>query len=421
MPFTSARPVESSRWRDVSIAAGAQFLGALGTFLVMVTQIIAFQQRGASGLEVAILVTCEAVPMVVLGKPIGRLVDRVDSRLLLVIAGSGQVLACLALATADGLVAVLAGVLGLSLSSAVSVPTRQALLPAMVTRDHLPRAMSIGASAGSIGMMLGPALAGVLVGEVGAQQAVRLAALGFVATILAGLTIRTRRGGPRTREVKTEEVAIVREWTLRSDPLLWSSVWGLTAVIAAVSAVNVVLVFFVMGTLGSSAQVYGAIDSMWTLGLLIGAWLYGLTVKPSTTDGTLGKRMFLVLGLLSVAIFAVGTVREAWWIVPCYLVGGAQNSGINVLAGTLLGRRVPAESRGRANAALGMRVQAGALVGFVAGGLLLELAQPRWIVLGCGLLGIAVAVAVRPSIGRVARMERNPEVPAATSLSRSTG
>jgi MFS family permease len=360
-------------------------------------------------MAVAVLVMCEALPMVVLGKPIGRLVDRVDSRRLLVVAGAGQLLACLALAYAEGLGAVLGGVLGLSVASAVSVPTRQALLPAMVVRDDLPRDSAIGQSAGSMGMMLGPALAGFLVGGVGPQQTVRLAAIGFVATIVAGLTIQTRRGGramsatPASPAGRGAQPAPSASWTLRQDPLLWSAVWGLTAVVAAISAVNVVLVFFVMGTLRSTAAMYGVVDSMWTVGLLIGAWLFTLVVKPHTSDGVVARRLFLAAGLASVAIVAVGSVPNVSWVVPCYLFGGAQNGGLNVLGGTLLGRRVPAEARGRANAAMGMRVQAGALTGLVAGGLLLELAQPRWVVIGCGLVGIATVAAVMPFIAHVAR------------------
>jgi MFS family permease len=409
MSFTSG-PASASRWLDVAITAVAQFLGALGIFLVMVTQILVLQQRGASGLEVAALVICEALPMVVLGKPIGRLVDRVDSRLLLVVAGVGQLVACLVLAQTNGFGAVLVVMLSLSLAGAVWMPTQKALLPAMVTRDDLPRANAIGQSAGSAGMMLGPALAGFLVGGIGPHQTVRLAALGFAVTIVAGLAIRTRRGGPAASAAPVSPAGTVAAlpasagWTLRHDPLLWSSVWGLTAAMAAISAVNVVLVFFVMGTLHSPAEAYGVIDAMWTVGLLVGAWLFSLAVKPHTTDGSIARRLFIAVGLLSTAVIAVGSVTNAWWIVPCYLFGGAQNGGLNVLAGTLMGRRVPPEARGRASAATGMRVQAGALVGFVAGGLLLEFAQPRFVVIGCGVLGIVAAAAALPLVGRAARI-----------------
>jgi MFS family permease len=423
MSFISGR----SQWADVAVISAAQLLGALGTFLVMVTQVLAFEERGATGLEVAALVMCEALPMVLLGKPIGALVDRVDSRLLLIVAGLAQSAACLALAQASGLAGVLGAMLAFSLAGAVSLPTQKALLPAMVHRDDLPRASAIGQTAGSIGMMTGPALAGFLVGGIGPHSTVRYAAVGFLVTVVAALAVRTRRGGSGTQvsaaeagrtangaEVSGPAASTMEEgWTLRSDALLRACVWGLTAVLAAASAVNVVLVFFVMGTLGSSPQAYGVIDAMWTVGLLIGAWLVGLGVRRRTGDVALGQAMVASIGLVCVALVATATAQGPWWIVPCYLVGGAANGAINVCAATLLGRRVPGAALGRANTAVSVRVQGGALVGYVGGGLLLAVAQPRWIVLGCGLLGLLVALAALPLVNRAdaSRVRaRDPEV-----------
>jgi MFS family permease len=404
MSFTSGR----SRWNDVAVVAAAQLLGAMGTFLVMVTQILIFEQRGATGFEVAALIICESLPMVLLGKPIGLLVDRVDSRLLLVGSGLAQAAACLALANASGLVAVLGAVLALSAASAVSLPTRQALLPAMVHRDDLPRASAIGQTAGSLGMMAGPALAGLLFGGLGPQSTVRIAVVGFLATVVAAFAVRTRRGGTGARPVAQPAptdaaesiVEPVGRWTLARDPLLRACVWSLTAVIATASAVNVVLVFFVMGTLGSTPQAYGVIDAMWMVGLLLGAWLCGFAVRRRTTDGAIARALVVAVGLVCVALVATGTAQGPWWIVPCYLLGGAANGSINVLNSTLIGRRVPATALGQASTAVAVRVQGGSLIGYVAGGLLLAAAQPRWIVLGCGVLGLLTALAALPAVAR---------------------
>jgi MFS family permease len=385
MSFTSG-----TRARDLYLSAFAQFFGALGTFLVMVTLVLALQRRGAGGIEVAALVLAEALPMVLLGKLIGAVVDRFDSRWLLILAGFAQVAACLVLSGVDSFAAVVAGAIGLSVATGIAQPTRQALLPAIVHRDDLPRASAIGQTAGSLGMMLGPALAGFAVSGLGPQQTVRLAGIGFLATVLAGLAIRTRRGGA-ARLARTSTVD--GPWTLASDRLLRSSTWSIAAVIAAVGAVNVVLVFFIMRTLAGSEATYGVVDSMWTIGLLAGAWIYGRLIRPTTGDLTLGRWLLAALGLVSAAVVLVGFAPRAWWIIPCYLVGGAANGGLNVLMGTLLGRRTPAEARGRANAAMAMRIQAGAMLGYVAGGALLEFAEPRTIVIGCGLLGILTALA----------------------------
>jgi len=414
MPFTSA--VTRSRWSDLAVAAAGQFLAALGTFLVMVTLVLALQQRGASGLEVAALIICEALPMVALGKLIGLAVDRFDSRWILILSGIGQVAACLALSVADDLTSVLIGATALAVASGVAMPARAALVPAMVTRDDLPKASAIGQTASSAGMMLGPALAGFLVGGLGVERTTQLAAALFLGTIVAGLTIRTRRGGRWNETAPVSPAApgaitalpdpsapALAPWSLRQDRLLRSTAWGLAAVLCTISAVNVVLVFFIMRTLGGNEQQYGLVDSMWTVGMLVGAWLFSRLVRPSTTDRTLALGLFVALGIIALSLIGIGTVSSALWIVPFYLIGGTQNGGLNVIAGTLLGRRVPADARGRANTALAMRVQGGALVGYAAGGLLLELASARWIVLGCGVLGLAMVLLAAPVVVRAAR------------------
>jgi Arabinose efflux permease len=402
MSFTSGQ----SRWADVAVISAAQFVGALSTLLVMTTQILVFQGRGAAGVEVAALVICESLPMVVLGKPIGRLVDRVDSRVLLVAAGSVQALACLVLAQAVSLPTVLATVLGFSMASAVTLPTRQALLPVMVHRDDLPRASAIGQTAGSLGLMSGPALAGLLVGTIGPQSTVRVAAVGFLITVAAAAAVRTRRGGRAVpaaeggRAAETPARASDGGWSLRQDALLRACVWSVAAVIGSVAVVNVVLVFFVMGTLGSSPQAYGVIDGMWMVGVLLGSWLCGLAVRPRTADAALGRSVVFAVGLVCLAVIATGTAQSPWWVVPCFLAGGVGNGSVQVLQSTLIGRRVPQAALGRASTALTVRVQGAMLLGFVAGGLLLAVAPPRWIVLGCGVLGLLIALALLPLVVR---------------------
>jgi MFS family permease len=435
MSFASRR----SRWADVAVISATQLVSALGTLLVMTTQLLAFEQRGAAGVEVAALVICESLPMVVLARQIGRLVDQVDSRVLLVASGLGQAVACLVLAEATGLPAVLASVFVLAVASAVALPTRQALLPAMVHRDDLPRASAIGQTASSLGMMAGPALAGLLVGVAGPEWTVRVAAVGFLVTVAAAVTVRTRRGGsvvsaagrpsPAHESVEDGEPAVAPEpatatsameasepatalaaagesdhgWSLRQDALLRASVWSLAAVVGCASVVNVVLVFFVMGTLGSSPQAYGLIDAVWMVGLLLGSWLCGLAVRPRTVDATIGRLLVFAVGLVCVALIATATAQSPWWIVPCYLVGGVGNGAVQVLMATLTGRRVPRAALGRANTAVLARVQGAMLLGFVVGGLVLAVASPRWIVLGAGVVGALTALAMLPLVVRAGR------------------
>jgi len=344
---------------------------------------------------------------VLLGKPIGMLVDRVDSRVLLVVTGLAQTVACLGLAYATTLPAVLVGVVCLSAMTAISSPTRAALLVAMVLRDDLPRATAIGQTAGSIGMMGGPALAGFLIGDLGPQSTVRFGAIGGLATVIAAFVIRTRRGGAvrttaQSGQAPTTTVDEAGRWRLGFDRLLRAAVWGLTAVTGIIAAVNVVIVFFVLDTLGSTPKAYGVIDASWMVGMLVGAWVAGLAVRPTTTDAAMARNLMVATGLLCVVIIAAGSMVGPWWLVPCYLAGGTANAVANVLGSTLLGRRVPAVARGRAGAAATMRLQGGSLIGFVLGGALLSVGEPRWIIIGSGVAGLITAVIVSSVVNRVA-------------------
>ncbi|WP_117209646.1 MFS transporter [Allorhizocola rhizosphaerae] len=383
-----------SRWSDVYLSASVTLVGATGAFLVMVTLVLGLQERGASGLQVATLIIAESLPMVVLGRFMGRLVDRFDSRLLLVCAGVGQVVSCQLLVNADRFEWVVAGGVALATFSAVAGPTRSALLPAMVTRDDLPKASAIGQTASSIGLMAGPALAGFLVGAGDVRGTLQIASFGFVATIVAGLLLKTRRGVASSKVDNAPPV----DWKLSDDRMFRAVVWGMALIVGAVSTVNVVAVFFIRGTLGSSATMYGLVDAVWTAGMLAGAWLCARVLRPATTDLAVVRWMFVSLGIISVVVGAVGAVTAVLWIVPLYLVGGALNGGQNVIIGTLLGRRAPAAARGRAATALQSRVQGGALLGYVAGGLVLEVVEPRWVFVGAGVLGLLAVLLVAPGI-----------------------
>jgi len=406
MSFTS--PVVKSRWSDVYISSGIQFFGATGAFLVMTALVLGLQERGASGLQVAALIIAETLPMVVLGKLMGRLVDRYDSRWLLVIAGVGQVVACQFLVRATEFGWVVVGGVALATATALASPTRTALLPAMVRPEDLPRANAIGQTANSMGMMAGPALAGFLVGAGSVQGTLQITAFGFVATIVGGLALRTRRGGTPVVSHPDAPAVAMTTWKLGQDRMFWVVVWGMALVIASLSAVSVVLVFFIRGTLNSSATMYGVVDAMWTVGVAAGAWLIARRLRPHITDASMVRWMFLSVGLLCTAVVLVGTAQAVLWIVPCYLLGGALNGVINVIMGTLLGRRIPEDARGRAAAALASRVNGGALLGFMLGGLLLEVVTPRWMILGAGLLGVLATLLVTPMVLRVSQKSREP-------------
>ncbi|WP_349879442.1 MFS transporter [Micromonospora sp. HUAS YX12] len=400
MSFTTGE----SRWPDVWLAATARGISSCGDFLAAATLTLALQSAGAGGLAVSGLLLAATLPLVVLAPLTGRLADRVDSRVLLVAAGLAQGAVCLALAYARDPVLVIALVALLATGLAVTQPAIAALVPVMVRPEDLPRAGALNQTAGTLGALAGPALAGLLVGQFGTRVPLLVDAFSYLALVAAGLLIRTRRGGRRAPGgVAT---AVAPPWRLRRDPLLTVMVGSVAAVVGAVGAVNVIEVFFIRETLGSSTTVYGLVTGSWTLGIVLGAWLFARVARRLADDGALLGAGLVLLGGCCLAVLVSAAVPSAWLLVPIWLLGGVANGGNNVFDQLLLARRVPEAARGRAFAVFGAAAQGAAMGGYLVGGLLLEVAGPRALVAGCGVAGLLVVVALLGPVRRAVRAER---------------
>ncbi|MFE9202625.1 MFS transporter [Micromonospora sp. NPDC007230] len=407
MSFASGR----SRWSDVWLVTGSRAVSTCGDFLAATALTLALQSAGAGGLAVSGLMLAATAPLVALAPLTGRLADRVDSRLLLVVAALGQATACLALAYASHPALVIALVALLASGLAVTQPVLSALVPAMVRAEDLPRAAALNQTAGTLGALAGPALAGVLVGGFGTRLPLLLDAASYLALVAAALLIRTRRGGsqrsgPATAPGASTAPAVA--WRLRGDPMLVAMIVTIAGVIAAVGAINVVEVFFIRETLHSSTTMYGLVTGSWTLGILVGAWLFARLARRLVDDRRLLVGYLVLLAGCCLMILLSAAVPSALLLVPVWLLGGVGNGGANVFDNVLLARRVPEASRGRAYAALGGSVQGASMVGFLLGGLLLEAATPRSLVAGCGIAGLLVIALVVPSVTRAVRGVRAP-------------
>jgi MFS family permease len=368
--------------RDVYLAASARGVSQLGDFLAATSLVLALQERGAGSYAVAAVLAAAALPPVVLAPLAGRVVDRFDSRVVLTAVGVAQAACCglMAYVRSPWLLVVLAALLAAGL--AFTTPTFSALLPDMAGPDGIGRAMAISQTAGSIGSLAGPALAGVLVGLYGLQVPLLVDAASFLAVVGAGLLLRTRRVVVVSAPSGSAEPA----WRTRSDPLLAMQIVMVGALTLTVNTTMVALVFFVRGSLGGSAASYGLIEASWTGMMLVGGWLAALRARG---DASLGR--LLVVGNLVIAglITMAGLVPAYGWLFPLWAIGGFANGVGNNFLGVLAARRVPREMRGQYFAKFLAVVNATNLIGFVLAGVLVDRFSAAAVITGGGLAGLA--------------------------------
>jgi MFS family permease len=421
MSFTSppvaqnAEAAVTPRWSDVYIAALARAVSGCGDMLAATALALILVARGESGLAVAGILLAAAVPLVAVGPFAGRLADRVDSRTLIVSVGLAQAGICVALAFATQPILIIALVATLATGLAVTSPTMSALTPLMVGRQNLARAGGISQTAATIGMLVAPALGGVLVGAFGSRVPLLIDAGTYLSIPIAGLLIRTRRGGrfrtvPAATSAGSADAAAPAApgrrqpvFRMRSDALLWPLMVMIGAVIGAISAVNVIDVFFIRQTLHASATVYGLVAAAWIVGMVFGAVVWG---RQRPDDVGTAKALLLTNFATGVAIAVAGLMPHVGWVVPLWLLGGVLNGMENVAIGVILGSRVPPEVRGHASAIFNSIASGANAFGYLAGGVLLAVASPRLLVVACGLAGMTAAAIFGLPLARAMRHER---------------
>ncbi|MFG3553750.1 MFS transporter [Micromonospora sp. NPDC047557] len=420
MSFTT----EPSRWSDVWLASAARGTTIGGDFLAATALALALQGAGAGGLAVSGLLLAATLPLVVLAPLAGRLADRVDSRTLLVTIGSAQAAICVLLAVADDPIVVVVLVALLACGLAVTQPCLAALLPAMVRPADLPRASAISQTAVSLGALGGPVLAGLLVGQFGTRVPLLVDAATYLALVVAGLLLRTRRGGRRPAADQAGRAdqagpgdqvraggqgsrgnsgGTGQGWRLRRDPLMLVMVVSTAVVIAAIGGINVIEVFFIRETLNGSATTYGLVGAAWMAGMLPGGWLAARLARRLDDDGALVRGVLITLAGCSSMVLLAATVPAAVLLVPLWLVAGAANGAENVFANLLTARRVPPGMRARAYASYGAAVQGGSMGGYLIGGALLTGVAPRPLIAGAGAAGLLVVLVFVPVVARAVR------------------
>lgn len=287
------------------------------------------------------------VPALVLTIPAGQLVDRVDRRLVLgfSLALQGVAALVLALGTWSGWIGrelILGLSIVLGIVRALQAPAQQAIVPSLVPREQLPKAMATSTAMMKIAVIGGPALGGFLYAtgaEVvyGICTLASLASLGFVASI--------RRADPLPRE----------KVTLTTLFAGFRFIWTHKIVLGAIS---LDLFAVLLGGATALLPIYAkdVLDTgPWGLGLLraapaMGALLMAAVITRAPIERKIGSRMFVSVAIYGVAILVFAVSSNFVLSMVALAVSGAADMVSIVVRQTLVQLQTPEEMRGRVSA-----------------------------------------------------------------------
>ena len=401
----------SVRDRDLRVVAGAICLSALGDGIALIALGLRAKELGGgdmeAGLAIAGIFICLWAPVVVLSGHVGLLVDRVETRGLLVAVSAAQACVALALAFVGSLWLLLALAALLGSGIAIAQAAEFALVPLVGGRRTLQAANGMVETARALGFAIGPVCGSVLVATGGTAAAMSVDAASFVVVGAAGASLAVRRR-PELRPPGERRRARDGISFLFEDRIVGLMVVVVFVSLLFMSASIPADLVYVQDVLGVKDIGIGVVLSAWTIGMLVGSNLIARRVSLAG---------LATAALAGVVVQGLGKFLAPFWLVfgfmlAMYAIGGLGHGVKNVTSRTLIHTRVAPERHGRAFAAWNGVRNAAELAALAAGGLLVgALGARETLWLAGGLSALAGVVGLSVLAGWRSRVpEPEPEV-----------
>jgi predicted MFS family arabinose efflux permease len=200
-PTPDPSPAPERRWPPPALRVrpfrwywAAQWPTLLGTWMqVVALGYLVYQQTGSTT-AVAAVAAADGIPSVILSLAGGVLADRLPRRRILLVTQSvlGLSAGSLALLVASHhatFVAIIVVAIVFGATDAADLPTRQALVADLVERHLVVNAVALGAAAMSATRIIGPSIAGLLIGFAGPAVCFGFLAVAYLAPIAVLLTV----------------------------------------------------------------------------------------------------------------------------------------------------------------------------------------------------------------------------------------
>src|SRR5947208_2741902 len=336
------------RHRNYRLFFWGQLVSLIGTWMQQTAMSWFVYEITNSKFLLGLVAAIGSAPMVLSSVWGGALADLYPKRSILVATQSAQMVCAFLLGAGVWLgfaspwfVMIIAALNGISMG--FDMPARQAFTVEMASREDLLNAISLNSSIVNGARVVGPSVAGLMIGAVGVAMCFFLNGLSFIAVIAGLLMMRLPPFEPRVHVASAGEHA----WNGIVYSMKHPRVRTILVLFLAVGVFGwsyaVLMPAFARDVLGRGANGYGVLMSASGLGAFVGALMVA-------TYGHLFIPRRLALGgvwLFSVALLAVSFTKE---FVPAFVLLFVAGFGMLLFfatSNTVLQTIVPDEMRGR--------------------------------------------------------------------------
>jgi MFS family permease len=281
-----------------------QVVSWTGTWVQWVAQAWLVLQITDSPLGLGLITALQWVPVLLFGAWAGVVADRFDKRKLLLFTNgaSGVLSLALGIATVTGVVTlgfVVVIALLLGIVTAIDNPARQTFTIELVGRARLTNAVSLNTATFTTARVMGPAIAGLLIQQVGIGECFLVNAVSIVPVVIALLTMNKDELNPS--DIVAREKGQIRDGLryARSVPVLRTLLIMMAVIGTLQYNFQVILPLLAKETFGGDAGAFGVMGAVLGLGMFAGSMANAALDRSSRkvllgAGFTLGVTSFLI-------------------------------------------------------------------------------------------------------------------------------
>jgi MFS family permease len=386
--------------RNFRIFFAGQLVSLVGTWIGNTAQAWLVLVLTDSPFYVGLVSALGSLPVLLVSLYAGTVVDRVPKLRLIIATQTAAMLLAFALAglVFAGVVTVghiVAIALLLGVANAFDVPARQSFFVEMVGKEDLMSAIALNSSAFNLTRIVGPAVAGVLIGRLGVLVCFVINGLSFLAVLAALLALDAPRARAPSRVESTWAHMLEGIRFVTGEPRIRALVVNLIALSIFGFPFLVLMPVMARDVLGRGAEAFGWMSSAVGAGALGGALLLAASARK-LPKGRLLRWASLSFGAV-VGAFALSR-SLSWSLVLLALTGFAMIVN-TATTNTLLQTLAPDHLRGRVVSVYTFSFVGMGPIGALQAGLLADhIGAPATLILGgsvCLLIGAVTGSRIR--------------------------
>jgi MFS family permease len=391
----ATRPLAIAPYRRLLIGQGTSFIGSMLTQVAVPVQVYALTH---SSLYVGLVGFAGLVPIVVFGLYGGAIADVIDRRTLYLWSSVGTWIVTLALLaqtimSVNSVWLILGLVVVQSAMFAVSSSTRGAIIPRLVHTELVPAANTLNFTVGNVGQVIGPLIAGVLVGFThGFAYAYGADAVLFTVALYSVLRlppIPPSDGSAGTLGLRSVVDGLA--FIATRPVLIMSFLVDIAAMVLAMPRALFPAV--------ADDRFHGTVGPLYAA-IAIGSVIAGLSSGWIGRVRRQGRALVFAVFGWGVAVAVSGLAHQLWLVVLLLAVAGAADLVSAVYRQTILQTYAPDEMRGRMQGVFIAVVAGGPRLGDVRAGATAAATGPTfsWVAGGaaCAVVVLIAGRLVRP-------------------------